>query len=202
MFYYRFKEKNKKIKFRKNFTKGSWIDGEKLSDEEILKLSKKHKIEVGLLEDSRDIFEAPRLEVEGGQAYFFARFPAPKNTENLSTLPFLIVLSSDFVLTSYSLNHTPYFIKLLRESRDKDFSTKDGVLFLIEAFRLINQKYHNGFRNIRKEVYQNKINLSKIDDRTIERFVELETVVNDFISALIPMSLALEKIFSIRDSSD
>ncbi len=184
------------MKIRKTFKANSWIDCVDLSEDEIKKISKKFKIDEGLLEDSRDIYEMPRLEKEDGIFSFFIRFPAPKSKfHNLATIPILISIHKDYILTSYGkLNKEPFFMESLRTEKSNDFTTEDKKAFLIKVLNLIDKKYERAFRKIGREVLERKSHISEITDKDIERFVELETIVNEYLSALIPMTEEMDKI--------
>jgi len=196
MFKYKKKEKNQERLINVNENNNIWIDAENLSKEEVKEISKEFNLDEGLLEDAKDIFESPRVEFdkENKTFYIFSRYPIEKKYDNLVTLPYLIIFRKNFFMTVFNGNKTPFFIEDLRNEKNQAFNTKDKFTILYFILKRINQKYQQEFRKINKEVLQDKANIKTITDKEIERFVDLETVLNEYLNSLIPFENELRTL--------
>lgn len=174
-----------KIRKLKEPAVGSWVYVENPTLKELERLAKKYKLEKDLLMDAIDPNEVPRVEVERGSFYVFTRIPF-KDKRQTSTVPVLICLTKDFLLT-VSVKPLPM---------PKDFySTQKNKLFTL-IFSEINTSYYKSLTEISKTIRSLSSNLRKITNRDIEKFVFFERTLNDFLAALIPIHSLLHSIAS------
>lgn len=78
-----------------SFKTGSWIHVENPSDVELDFLAQKFTLDRGLLADGLDLYENPRIERERRVVYVYTRTPYRDTSENIYTLPVLIILGQN-----------------------------------------------------------------------------------------------------------
>lgn len=191
--YYR-DTKTKQIQILNEFKPGSWIHVEKPTRDEIEYLEEKFKLEDGLLRDATDIYEVPRLEIEEGIAYIYSRY-AYSDESNTFTSPILIALGKNFVIT-LTAGDFPYLEKFLNLKNGHAVATSQRVKMFIELFNIINSSYSSILQNINKKIRSISIQVDKIDNKDIIQFVNFETILNDFTSALVPTGSVLRTLLS------
>src|SRR3989338_1824891 len=174
------------------FRAGSWIYVEKPTQEEIDQLTKDFGLDEGLLRDATDLFEVPRLEVEDDIVYIYTRFPFSEN-EQILTSPVLIAAGGNFVLT-ISDRPLPGLERFLEHKID--FYTTQKVKFLLILFSHINSYYNSFLHSTRRKIRSMIVQLEKINNRDIIQFVSFESLLHDFLSALVPTNSILNNLLS------
>jgi len=174
------------------FRAGSWIYVEKPTQEEIDQLTKDFGLDEGLLRDATDLFEVPRLEVEDDIVYIYTRFPFSEN-EQILTSPVLIAAGGNFVLT-ISDRPLPGLERFLEHKID--FYTTQKVKFLLILFSHINSYYNSFLHSTRRKIRSMIVQLEKINNRDIIQFVSFESLLHDFLSALVPTKSILNNLLS------
>ncbi len=191
--YYR-DAKTKQIQVLNEFRPGSWIHVEHPTRDEIEYLEENFKLEDGLLRDATDIYEVPRLEVEEGIVYIFSRY-AYSDEANTSTSPILIALGKNFTIT-VTAGDFPYLEKFLNLKNGHAVATAQRVRMFIEMFNILNGSYNTILQNINKKIRSISIQVDKLDNKDIIQFVNFETVLSDFTSALVPSGAVLKSLLS------
>lgn len=173
------------------FRKGSWIYVENPTDKEISDLVDNFSLETGHLQDARDIYEVPRLEVEENNIYIFTRYAYTENSQ-VYTAPVLFIIGPDFFIT---ISEKPYytFKKFIDE---KSFYTTQKVKLFLQLLMQINQSYNSFVNNISKDVRRMGIELEKVNNKDIVKFVRYESFLNDFLAALVPTNAILQNLLS------
>jgi len=184
--------KEKSLKRLEELKKGSWIFVESPTKKELDYLSEKFSLERSLLQDAIDPYEVPRLEIHKDIVYIFTRFPCQKMTR-VFTAPLLIAIAPDFILT-LSMESLS-FLQVFLEQRI-EFYTTQKTKFLLQIFSQINQLYNRFLTEISKQVRAISVELEKIENRDIIKFVGFEEILNDFLSALVPTNALLNKLLS------
>ena len=183
------------IKKIDKFKTGSWIYAEDPDKKKLAWLAKEFSLELGHLTDSIDPYEVPRLEIEGGTVYIFTRIPFSEENkiEKISTIPLLVVLADNFIMTV--CQKPLYFIDKFLEGKF-DFSTTQKTKLFLLIFSQINSSYNNNLTRIIRQVRTIGIQLENIKNRDIIQFVMFEAVLNDFLSALNPTNDILKQLLS------
>lgn len=176
------------------FKVGSWVYVENPTDEEKLRLEEGFGIDASILEDALDPNEVPRLEKENGNIYIFTRAPLEKG-ENVTTCTMLIVIGEDFFMT-VSREHLPFLEKF--SSSKSEVSTTQKARFFLQVFSEMDRLYGKFISRINRKVRAKSISLEKITGDDITQFVHFEIAMNDFLSALFPMNVVLERLLSGR----
>lgn len=182
-YYYR-ESLTKDLETLDTFKSGAWIDARALSDAEVEKLAEEFDLEPGHLQDAQDPFEVPRLEIEENAIYVFMRVPE-KAADGIVTVPFMVALGEQFILT-VSRQDLKFLHRFLSGSH-KTYTTQ-RVEFLAQLISAINASYNRHIMEISRQVRGIRVRLEHIENRDIIKFVDYEQVLNDFISALIPLS--------------
>lgn len=86
-------------------SRGIWIDGASLSDQEIDSLINDYELNRNTVYDARDRGELPRVEFIAGDAYIFLRLPRLAKSGHVSALPLLCIVKPDAFL-SLSIGET------------------------------------------------------------------------------------------------
>lgn len=180
-------------KVLENFKTGVWIDVIDPSDIELSRLANELSLEHDLLKDALDIYEVPRLEKEDGIVYVFTRVPYQDDNKRVLTIPMLVVLGTNFVLT-LSREAVPAIDKL-REAK-VSFSTTQKTKLFLQIFSEINSAYTSFLTFISRRVRSLSSQIEQITNREISQFVSYEAVLNDFLGALIPTNSILNMLLS------
>jgi magnesium transporter len=175
----------------KNFKTGSWVDVESPSTQE-----KKQLVDLGLdeslVDDAFDIHEVPRLEVNKGNFYFFARTPVkdPSQT-NLPTAPVLIVIADKGVFSLSRRDLHSLWQPLLS---DTSVATTQKTKLFILLVNQITGQYRDSLNLIYKKMRMVSTSLHNVNQKKIGELIEYERRLNDYLDSLGPMNEALENM--------
>jgi len=194
IYYYYRSKKDIEIKKVDIFLSKTWIYVESPNDLEIGKLVKKFKLDEGLLRDALDPFEVPRLEKDEGTIYFFIRAPIVEEGI-LSTVPLLIVISRNFVVTVIN-KPSNIFEKFLNNKIH--FSTENRVRLFLQIFGEINNLYDSSLVTISRIISQASADIEKIENKDIVKFVNYEQITNNYLSRLIQNNSVLNRVKTDR----
>jgi magnesium transporter len=145
-----------------------------------------------LLEDAVDIYEAPRIDMDGGITYIFTRYCHPEGQE-IATEPLLIIYTAGNVITIMRTQST--VLDQLIEGRTEILTTQKTKLFL-HIFEQINRSYSLQLNLIIKKILRSRTQLRRSVVRSVDiiQFVEIEEDLNEYLSALQPQALVLNKL--------
>ncbi|RME60909.1 magnesium transporter CorA family protein [Candidatus Parcubacteria bacterium] len=174
------------------FKVGSWIHAGNPTEEELRHLAKALKLELGHLKDGLDVYEVPRLEVERGTIYVFTRVPYRKNGD-IVTYPLLLILAPHHIVT-VSLVTPPFLEKFLNGTTS--FYTTQKTKLCLQIFSEITTCYNIFLAEIGKGIRKTRANIEQLTTEEIARFVLLEEILNDFLSALVPTNAILQTLLS------
>jgi len=180
--------KEKKLKKLKEFKPGVWIDVVDPTEPEI-KLLEKLGIGYSFVEDAMDPDELPRVEKEKNILYLILNLPKTEKGKILN-VPFLVGIGRDIFVTISkkkldSLHHLLFEPQLYTTQKTKN---------LLRICLMITNLYTREIRRINKEINARKVSLSKLKDKDIIVFVELEEVLNEFITSIVSLIGVFEKI--------
>jgi len=187
---YQKKISDSEIKEVSDFRPGSWIRVQNANEEEIAVLEKDFKLDLNILKDALDPYEAPRIEIEDGIIYIFTRV-AQKTGERITTAPLLIVVGSNFVLT-LSKEESQILNKFM--GKDLSFATTQKTQLLLRILSEIMKSYNIFLTSINRNVREASGRVGKINEKVIMNFVGFEEELNDFLSALTHTSPVLQNI--------
>lgn len=185
--YYQRSIKDAQIKDLKDYQVGCLILVSSPSEDELNSLADKFKLERDLLSDALDPYEVPRLEVENNAVYAFARIPSDDGRRT-TTLPLLIIVSAGFLML-VAQKDLDFLFKDLRKRPDF-FTTQRSKSFL-QIFGEIQADYSQMLTKINKKINYFSLNMERIGEKDIATFVNFEIILNEFLSALLPIKYIL-----------
>jgi len=187
---YQKKISDTEVKEISDFRPGSWIRIQNANEEEIAVLEKDFKLDLNILKDALDPYEAPRVEAEEGIVYIFTRV-AQKTGERITTVPLLIAVGSNFVLT-LSKEESQILNKFME--KNLSFTTTQKTQLLLKILSEIMKSYNSFLTSISRNVREASGRVGKINEKVIMNFVGFEEELNDFLSSLTHTSPVLQNI--------
>lgn len=168
---------------------GSWCHVVEPTHEELDQLVKDFGLELDLLKDAIDIYEAPRVEISEGSTYVFTRYCYPEG-KDIATEPLLIVYTPDHIVTVMRRSHG--VLDQIIENKIEVLTTQRTKIFL-RILEQINTSYRLQLNQVSKRVLQirSKLRQSEISNFEFVSFIELEEDLNEFLTALQPQSAVL-----------
>lgn len=174
------------------FRAGSWIRAYDVSEQEMHELEKIFKVNSNILRDALDPYEVPRLETDSGIVYIFTRTPQ-KLEEKIITLPLLIIIGPDFVMT-VSKSKNIILDKFL--NNELEFTTTQKTQLVLKFLSEIIKNYNGFLTGISRSVRETSDKFTRVNDKIIISFVGMEEVLNDFLLGLTHTNPALQNIIS------
>lgn len=193
-YYYR-NGNSKNIRDLEHYRAGCWIYVEDPTSDEIEQLVEKFDLEEGHLNDALDIYEVPRLETEGKTKYMFFRFVYSENS-SVETAPILFIMNDKFFIT-LSKEPLPFLKKFLNQPLP--FQTKQSTKLLLQLIFQTNATYNTMLNNISKRVRGFSVRLETFRNQDIIQFVKFESILNEFMSNLVPNNTVLQQLFTRKN---
>ena len=104
----------------------------------------------------------------------------------------MVITSS--CLVTVSQRELPF--KVVDISEKFDFTTTQKTKLFLQLLTEINSIYNQAINSINRKVRSYGIHLGRVTNEDIVQFVYFETILNDFLSNLIPMNQALGNLLS------
>jgi magnesium transporter len=183
--------KDTELKQIEEIRNGVWVHVEEPTPEELKVLEEKLELDSAILEDAQDFFEVPRLERSDGVTYFFTRYPFNDKVEDVDTAPLLLVVGESFVLT-ITQRPIPQFERIFKG--EMVVHTTQKTKLFIQIMEVITQSFDRQLTVLRRAVQRDRVQLRKIGNKEIVRFVNYEHKLNDMVSALLPTNAALLQV--------
>lgn len=180
------------IKERDTLQPGSWVRVERPQEDELATL-----IELGLdadiLSDALDPHEVPRIEVDGEWTYFITRLPDTDDDFNDFTTPVLFALGKEHIVTISRDSLGRMWQPFIDKTRIP--TTQKTKFFMVMVDAIVRQ-YQTRVAAINRQMRAASTNVTNLRPGDIAIFVEYERKLNDYMDALIPTNIALEKLLS------
>lgn len=185
--------RNRALERLDKIRQGAWVSLVAPKETELNDFAEKYNLDIDLLTDALDLYEAPRVEIEEGKVYIFTRFCYPSGTE-IATEPLLIVYTAENLFTISRLD-TPIYKRLLDQGKDILTTQKTKTLLLILSE--ISNSYRIQLNKIYKQILHIRAQLRHSDTTPdLIRIIELEEDLNEFLSALQPEIVMLKTLTS------
>lgn len=169
---------------------GTWIRCEKPTDGE-LDLLTGLGLEGDILSDALDPHEVPRVEIEGDWIYFITRLPDTDDDFNDFTTPILFAIGREYTVT---FSRDPLG-RLWQPFVDRTvISTTQKTKFFMMMVDAIVRQYQTRVASINRQMRAVSTDITNLRSADIAVFVEYERKLNDYLDALIPTNIALEKL--------
>lgn len=196
MISYQYKSlRSEKLETLEEYRRGTWVFVESPSDDELVELTERFKLELGHLEDALDEEEQPRLEREGDQVYLFLRYAFRKKSGEVDTAPLLIIFGGEYVIT-IAKDHAPALDAFLRERYT--FATTQRAKFVLQLLASISGQYSGYISQTSKQIkgVRSRLREHGITNYELSNFVTIEDELNEFLSALQPMNAVLRRMLA------
>ena len=186
--------KDKKFKKIETVRAGCWINVEKASEEDLQKISELTGLNMRDLQDSLDNYEVPRLERQEEGILMYVRTPAPTEGELHTEL--LTIITTDKYLITISPGKNSV-INYILDQKTSTATTQKSKVVLRMLLRLA-YEYTVQIKRLRTSVSRSTSDFSQIDTKDFIRLAQIEEVLNQYITALVPMNNVFEAIRSGR----
>lgn len=192
--YYRNHTKSPSITTTDAIADGIWVRSERPSDEDIEVLHHLG-IDADMLADALDPHEVPRIEHDDGWTYFITRVPDVGDDFNDYTTPIMFALGKEKTVTV----SRDLLGRLWQPFIDTTVVPlgRQSELF-ISMIEMILGSYQTRVAAINRQMRSATSDINNLKPRDIATFVEYERKLNDYLDALIPTNVALEKTLSPR----
>lgn len=169
---------------------GVWLRCERPLDDELSQLQALG-MDIDIMQDALDPHEVPRIEFTDNWTYLIARLPDVDNEFNDFTTPILFGL------------HRQYVVTLSRDSLDRLWqpfiekthcSTTDHIALLVDMVEALASQYQRRVAIINRQMRAATSDIHNLRARDIATLAEYERKLNDYLDALIPMNLSLERL--------
>jgi magnesium transporter len=184
--------KGDSIKLLDKYKPGAWINVVDPEPAALAELCEDLHLDLPTVKDALDPYEVPRIERENGSDYIFIRTPVSISGQ-VHTVPLLFIITADHFIT-VSKDQLD-FISKYRESRLSVSTTQKTKLFMMLLLD-INTAYSHMINDMRKKVRFFTSDLQKVTNRDLVQLVDFQSVFNDFLSSLEPLSITLNQLLS------
>lgn len=147
-----------------------------------------------IVADALDPHEVPRIEQDNGWVYFITRLPSMGDNFNDFTTPIMVALGSQVVtLSRERLGRVwqPF------ADRARIRAPSQTQLFLAMVETMLHS-YQTRVALINRQTRAVTSDVTTLRSRDIATLVEFERKLNDYLDALIPTNVALERTLSAR----
>lgn len=193
---YRKKLNDLRLKKINKIEKGGWVLSVNPDEKEIKFLAESLNLDWKILGDGLDENEISRIEKDRvGNFYMIMRFPLEDNNRNIITMPMLVAITQDNIVTLCGAKNSIVDNFL---TSDSNFCTTHKTNFLLKIILKIFGSYDLYLNRILKDIKSKKIKISNLENKDILFLVQEEETLNNFVSSLFPAINVLEKILSGR----
>lgn len=171
---------------------GCWVNVENPTQEEIEYLAERFDLDIGTLEDALDQDEMPRIERDGDIDYVFLRHIFSGQEFEPTTSPILCVVGPDLFLTM-NCRSLPGLQKLFT---NQEFLTNDYNRLLLLLLQHIVGQYEVFINKVsrRIQIIRGRLRTHSVVNEDFVDFVVIEDELNEFMSALQPMTTILRRL--------
>lgn len=173
---------------------GTWVRSDRPTDAE-----KQQLISLGIDEDilldALDPHEVPRVETEDGWTYFITRLPDTDDEFNDFTTPILFAIGTEHIATisrdSLGRLWQPFI------DRTQAPTTQKTRFFMLMMEAIVRQ-YQTRVASINRQMRAATDDVRNLRARDIATLTEYERKLNDYLDALHPTNIAVEKLLGGR----
>jgi len=175
---------------------GSWISLVGPSVQDLEALADTYSLDLDLLKDAVDIYEAPRIETDEGNVYIYTRYCFPAGQE-VATEPLLIIYTPSYLLTIMRRD-SPMLQHL--QSGTIEVVTTQKTKTLMQILDEVNRSYRLQINKVSKQTLQIRAQMrqSEMTPRDFVSIIEIEEDLNEFMTALQPQAAVLNVLLSGR----
>jgi magnesium transporter len=177
-----------------DFRVGSWIYVKDANLEDLGKITELTGLELAHIRDSLDKYELPRIEHVGDNILFFVRHPG--ETEfGLYTETLTIILTNSFVIAI-----CPHRSEIIENflSSHTNLGTTQKAKLILHILLKITQDYTINIKRVRHAILDQEKATKVIDSRSIIILTKNEEILNQYLTALVPIRNLLETVATGR----
>lgn len=190
-------EKDEEFQLISKLQEGAWIHIDEATPEDLATLSQTIGIEYNDLTDCLDKYEMPRIERIESNVLIFTRHPT-EHEIGLYTSTLAIILTPQYVITISP--HRSYLVHNFLMQKNKS-STLQKSKLLIALLLKITQEFTAHIRRVRHNVVRQEKEMISVESEDIAGLIRNEEVLNQYLSALLPLRNVLEAITSGRHTN-
>lgn len=177
-----------------DFRPGCWIYAKEATLEDLTKIAEVTALDLNDIRDSLDKYELPRIEHVDDNILFFVRHPGT-NEFGLYTETLTMILTNTFVIAISP--HRSEIIENLISSNTSMGTTQKSKLILHILLK-ITQDYTNSIKRVRHSILGAEEPPKIVDSNAIKVLTKNEEILNQYLTALVPMRNLLETMASGR----
>lgn len=173
---------------------GSWTHVVVPTGQDLEALASDYSLDIDLLTDATDMYEAPRMEMDEGNVYIYIRYCYPQGYE-IATQPLLIIYAKEQLITIMR-NESPVLDRILG-GRIETLTTQKTKL-LMQILTEVNRSYEIQLGKVSKQTLQIRAQMrqAELSNRDFVRIIELEEDLNEYVTALLPQEGVLSMLVS------
>lgn len=191
MLQYFFKNvRDEKFQSLPSIKEGCWIHIDEAQPHDLNELAQYLGLEQSDLLDSLDKFEMPRIEKIDATVLIFTRYPFELEA-GLYTSTLTIILSPHY-LTTVCPNKSPLIGSFLNQK--SKLSTLQRSKLLISILLKTTHEFTVHIRRVRQNVLKQEKEMITVASDDITELTKNEEILNQYMSALVPLSNVLETI--------
>ncbi len=186
---------SKRLKKVKKIREGSWININYAEHDDLEDITELTDLSLLDLQDTLDLQELPRIERHNKSIILFIRTPISKNSDHqfIHTVPLAIIINSKYFITISAEKNS--IIKEIQKDSLSIATTQRGKMLVYILLR-VSKSFTNRVKEISYEVLSKKKHIENIKNSDISELIKHEDVLNQYISALIPMRNLFENLMS------
>ncbi len=173
---------------------GSWLSVKETTTQDLEKIVELTGLEMADLRDSLDKQELPRIEMHGELLLVFIRHPTEQE-RGLYTATLTLILTPLFLIT-ISPERSEIIEHLLMGSPLLGTTQKSKLL--LHILLKMTQDFTTSIKKVRSTILEQEQSATKVDDRAIVVLTKNEEILNQYLTALVPMRNVLENIATGR----
>lgn len=173
---------------------GSWIYVKETTPVDLEQIAQLTGLDMADLRDSLDKQELPRIEMHGEVLLVFIRHPSEQEP-GLYTATLTLILTPLFVIT-ISPYHSEIIEHLLVSTASLGTTQKSKLL--LHILLKMTQDFTNSIKKVRYAILEHEQSARRVEDRAIIVLTKNEEILNQYLTALVPMRNVLESIATGR----
>jgi len=182
--------KSKFLKKVPSLRNGCWVHVCNTSNEDIKQISEEIGFDYQDLTDSLDLYEVPRLERVNGHILLYLRYPISEK-HGLYTQPMTIVLNAPYFIT-ITLGVCEILDQFIHQN--SSLATTQQSKLLLNILQRITRSFTLSIKQVNDKVLIQKKDLSEIDTQDIAFLIEVEDILNQYLTSLNPMEEIIKRL--------
>ncbi len=173
-----------------SFERNGWIQITDAQSEDLEVITTLTKLSIQDIADGLDNLEIPRIESIDDCTVIFLRSPGDKEGWRY-TNTLTVIISKDFFITISPEESEEISSIIGKPPKNYDGSKTKLFITLLER---IGREYSRNIRRAQSVVTKQKKAIHEVDNEEILNLIEHEDILNQYLSALVPLKLVLEDL--------